>query len=142
MKPISSLASVLGIAFVLGAPGAAFAQTDFLTAKKLTCTPDRMARCDEAGKCEFRDAGERDKKQPLVIDFETKKANIRDGEKEKPFGVVLEDKVEGETRKLAIGQSEKAERAEALEFTLEKTGKMTGTREKGRIKMEVTCTAS
>jgi hypothetical protein len=114
------------------------AQTDFLTAAKIACAPERMTRCKEPGvECVTREAGERDKAQLLVLDFAGKKALLsRDGE-ERPFGDVMEDRVDGAVRRIVVARPQNPQ--ETLSLTLRKDGKMDGVRDSGRIKMEVTC---
>jgi len=132
---------LLAGSIALAAAPAALAQTDFLTAKKLSCAPDRMHRCKAPGQeCESRDASASDKQQPLILDFEAKKVAMQRGGETRPFGLVLEDKVEGDTRKVKIGRGDDPNTKETLDFVLAKDGKMVGTRDEGKIKMETTCT--
>jgi len=131
---------LLALPLAIGVPAAALAQTDFLTIKKIACAPDRMTRCKSVGvECESKDASPSDKAQLLVIDFENKKVAMRRKAEERPFGLVLEDKVAGDVRTVVLGRGDKPDTKDTLAFTLRKDGKMDGTREEGRIKMETTC---
>ena len=135
------LSLLLAGSIALAAAPAALAQTDFLTAKKLSCAPDRMTRCKAPGQeCETREASASDKQQPLVIDFEAKKVSMQRGGESRDFGLVLEDKVEGDTRKVKLGRGDDPNTKETLEFVLGKDGKMLGVRDEGKIKFEATCT--
>lgn len=122
---IRSLAAAAILSLAL--PGAAVAETtDFLTVKKVVCSPDRVTRCKSAGvECESKDATPRDKANLLVIDFGAKKVFTRRENDEKPFGIVL-------------GRSAE-DTKNTLVFHLTKDGKMSGTRNEGLIKMEATC---
>lgn len=133
-SPLAFVAAIAVVAPVMAQT------TDFMTAPKISCVPDRMTRCKSPGvECETRETSERDRAQPLVIDFAAKKAFIsRDG-KESAFADVTEDKVEGEARRVVLAPGQEARNA--LVFLLQKSGKMEGTREEGRIKMETTCKA-
>jgi hypothetical protein len=100
-----------------------------------------MTRCKaDGGECETRDASPRDKAQLLVIDFAAKEAFMRRDGKERLFGEVAEDKVEGEVRNIVIARGG-GETKRMAPFRLAKDGKMVGTRDDGRIKMEITCKA-
>ena len=134
--------SIFAVAAALAVAAPALAQdVDFMTAKKISCVPDRLTRCKAPGvECETRETSASDKAQPLVIDFVAKKSFIlRDGQ-ERAFGDVTEDKVEADGRRIVLSPGQEARNA--LTFILLKTGKMDGTREEGRIKMETTCKAA
>lgn len=131
---------LFALPLTIGVSAAAFAQTDFLTIKKIACAPDRLTRCKSAGvECETKDASPGDKARPLVIDFESKKVAMRRDGEDRPFGLVLADKVEGDVRNVVIGRGDKPDAQDTLTFTLRKDGKMDGTRNDGRNKMETTC---
>lgn len=139
MKPhvFAPLGLVLGLAFP---PWAAAQQTDFLTAKKIACVPERVTRCKSPGlECESKDASARDKTEVLIVDFESKKASVRRGTEERAIGAVLEDKVEGDARTVVIGETQPDGQKRSLSLSLKKSGKMEGSRDEGRIKMETTC---
>lgn len=137
------LSLLLAGSIALAAAPSAFAQTDFLTVKKISCVPEKMTRCQSPGKdCESRDASASDKQQPLIIDFESKKVSMRRGGETREFGVVADDKVEGDTRKVKLRQGTDPATKDTLDFTLGKDGKMLGTREEGKITFEATCSAS
>lgn len=132
-------AASFAAALALAAPAAA--QSDFTTAGKMICVPDRGARCED-GKCEWRNASERDRARPLIVDFAAKEAFVpRDGKNEK-IGIVLEDAVKEGVRRVVVSQSEKREANKTMEFAVDKAGKMTGSRSAGRIRFEATCKQS
>ncbi|MCW5772851.1 MAG: hypothetical protein KIT16_14500 [Rhodospirillaceae bacterium] len=137
-RSLAAAAALLSLAL----PDAAFAETtDFLTVKKISCSPDRVTRCKAVGvECETKDATPRDKGNLLVVDFAGKKVFSRRNGEDKPFGVVLEDKVNGDGRDFVLGRSAE-DTKNTLIFRLMKDGKMTGTRNEGKIKMEATCKA-
>ncbi|MBI1831331.1 MAG: hypothetical protein HYR84_07775, partial [Planctomycetes bacterium] len=70
--------AALGLATALALPQPALGQSDVLTARKLVCTPDKITRCKSAGvECETKEATARDKTQPLIFDFDSKKGLMR-----------------------------------------------------------------
>jgi len=130
--------AALGLAAALALPQPASAQADVLTAKKLVCTPDKVTRCKSAGvECETKEASARDKTQPLIFDFESKKGVMRRDGNERPVGDISDDKVEGEVRTLTLGGGGQT----PLAFRIKKDGKTEGARTDGTLKMEITCTA-
>lgn len=139
----SLLAAALGGALTLAVPAASVAQpADFLTAKKVACAPERMTRCKSPGvECETREASAGDKRQLLVIDFAAKKAFMRRESGERPFGDVAEDTIAGEVRTIALVRGA-GERKSTQIYRLRKDGKMESTRNEGRLKLEITCTAA
>jgi hypothetical protein len=117
---------------------AAAQQANFLAAGKIECVLERLTQCKAPGvECESREPSARDKGETLVIDFTSKKAFNRRDDQERPFRDVVEDKVEGDVRKIALARGG-GERDFA--FQLVKDGKMTGTRGRSRWTLELRCT--
>jgi hypothetical protein len=133
MKPF--IPAAFGLAAVLALPQLAAAQADVLTAKKLACTPERIARCETADTCEFKAASDRDKTQPLVFDFEGKKASMRREGNERPVGDLTDDKVDGDVRVVVLGGGGQT----PITFRIAKDGKAVGTRADNKLKMEIAC---
>ena len=133
MKP---LAIVSALALVAAAPHAASAQGDFLTAKKVSCTPVQMLECDAQNQCKGTPVTEKDKTEILVLDFGAKKGSIRIGGETKPFGDVTEEKVEGESRTFLLGES-----GSTVKGTLDKAGKLTLFLGGPQSRAEATCVA-
>jgi hypothetical protein len=133
MKPL--IPAAFGLAAVLAFPQFAAAQADVLTAKKLACTPERIARCETADTCEFKPASDRDKTQPLVFDFGGKKASMRREGSERPVGDLTDDKVEGDVRVVVLGGGGQT----PITFRIAKDGKAVGTRADNKLKMEIAC---
>lgn len=123
MKTIST--AVLALAAGLAFAGPAAADTDFMTAPKVACTPDSVTRCEAADKCTTKPASASDKAEVLVIDFAGKKAAIRKGGETKDFGDVVQDEVAGDVRKIAVTELGKNGQGDRLAMTLSKTGKLT-----------------
>ena len=139
MKPYVFAPLALALGFALP-PVAAAQQADFLTVTKIACVPERVTRCKSPGvECKSEIPTAREKTEMLIIDFAAKTVAIRRGAEEKALGLVLDDKVEGEVRMVVIGEGQSGDRKRALIFSLAKSGKMEGTRDEGRIKMETTC---
>ena len=131
-------AAAFGFAAAFALPQPASAQADALTAKKLTCLPERVTRCKSAGvECETKEATERDKTQPLIFDLGAKKGIMRRNGEERPVGDILEDKVEGDVRVIVLGGGGQT----PITFRVKKDGKTEGARADGQLKMDVACTA-
>jgi hypothetical protein len=142
MQRLPTILPVIALAAVAAAPSAYADQPDLTKADRVICTPARMARCKTDGSCTWRNANARQKAQPLVIDFKTRKAVVRYQNKERPFGIVVEDKTDGDARRIVISRDAKRDPVRTIVFTLNKAGKLTGTRLQGRVKIEATCAAS
>ena len=137
------VSAALGAAFAAAlafAPQAA-AQTDFLTAGKIACTPESVTRCSEPGKCTTRAASAGDKNETLIVDFAGKKISIRKGGDAKPFADLAEDQVSGEVRRFVLDKSGGKGSGPKLEATLTKAGKLTLLVGKVGGKAEATCVA-
>jgi len=139
-KLVAAAAVVLGLA----SPQAAQAEADLLTAKKFSCAPDRVTRCSAENKCETKDATERDKTQLLLIDAEAKQASMRREGQERPAAAaragVVEDKTEGDVRKIVLRESGEGSRQRVMTLTLTRAGKLTMSSDEGRQRAEATCT--
>ena len=136
MKP--QLIAAFGLAFGIALPQAAAQTADFLTVKKIACTPDRITRCTAPDKCESKDATMQDKLEVLIIDFAAKKASVRKSGDTKEFGDVVDEKVDGDVRKFSV----KAGGAgEALAISLTKEGKLTLLLDGDKHRAEATCAA-
>jgi hypothetical protein len=136
------LQSFLVAGLVLGVtlPHAAVAQTDFMTAKKLSCLPDRLTRCSADNKCESKDATARDKTQPLILDAENKTAVVRRGSEERPFGTIVDDKVEGDVRKMTLREpGDDDSKQPGFTLTITREGKLTMASADNRMRAEATC---
>jgi len=134
---MKSLAIVSALALIAAAPQAALAQADFLTAKKIACTPVQTLECAD-GKCKATPVSEKDKAEVLVVDFTTKKSAVRTAGVSKDFGEIGEDKVEGSVRTFQLGESKDS----MIKVTLDKAGKLTlfmGTEGKQELRAEATC---
>ena len=112
-----------GLALAAAASSPAFAQTDFLKLPKVACAPESVTRCSN-GQCTTKAATPKDKSDVLVIDFAGKKASVRRGGEAKPFADIVDEKVEGEERRFALGQPGKAGAGDELNATLTKAGKL------------------
>lgn len=136
LRPHLIAGALLGIAL----PQMAAAQSDALTAKKLSCVPDKFTRCAADNKCETREATERDKAQPLVIDTETKQVVVRREDKqERAFGTIVDDKVAGDVRTLTLREAGDTTKPPSLTLTITRAGKLTMTSDQGRRRAEATC---
>ena len=127
----------LGLALALPQLAAAQA-TNFLTATKIGCAPDKVTRCSSDDKCESRDASAKDKAEVLVIDFAEKKAGVRSGDKVQPFGTIVGDQVTGEERRFSIQAG--TDTSKAIAITLSRSGKLTLLLDGNRHRAEATCT--
>ncbi len=141
MKPIltAALGAAFAVAAALALPQPAAAQTDFLTVKKVACTPDSVTRCTAADKCETRPASARDKSELLVIDFATKKISVRKGGEVKDFGEVVEETVSGDVRSFGMTEAGKGGQGEKVGMRLTKAGKLTLLMGGNGNKAEATC---
>lgn len=106
------------------APPPALAQA----AQKLACAPVTVTRCDEAGKCETREATAREKEDVLTLDFAAGKATMRRGERERPLGDIADMKEQDGKRSFVIRSGER----DRVELTLDAAGKLEGKRDGGR----------
>ncbi len=136
------LLPVIALAAVAVAPAARAEQADLTKVDAVTCTPDRIARCKQDGTCQWRDATARNKQELLVIDFKAKTASFRYKEQNRGGGVILDDKTEGDARRFVISKDKSRNPRTTMELSLDKAGKLTGTRNAGRVKFEGTCKAS
>ncbi len=127
---------VSAAALAAAAPHAALAQADFLTAKKVACTPVQMVECDAQNQCKATPVTEKDKTEILVLDFAAKKGAIRVGSEAKPFGDVAGDKVEGGMRSFELGES-----GNMIKATLDKAGKLVLYVGGNQSRAEATCVA-
>jgi len=131
---------IAGMLLGLALPQMAAAQTDPLTAKKLSCIPDKFTRCSADNKCETREASARDKTQPLIIDTETKQAAVRrENNQERAFGTIIDDKVAGDVRTITLREAGNATNPASLTLTITRAGKLTMTGADGRGRAEATC---
>jgi hypothetical protein len=119
--PAAPLAFALGLA--LGSP--ALAQSNFLTAPKIGCTPDTVTRCSAADKCETRPASDKDKNEVLVLDFSAKKASIRAPDKTQEFGEIAGDQVADGERRFSIRPAGATDDSRAVKIMLKGDGKLT-----------------
>ncbi|HEY7610826.1 MAG TPA: hypothetical protein VIF14_16475 [Alphaproteobacteria bacterium] len=139
MKPQLSAALGLVLAVALAQPAAA--QTDFMKAPKIACTPDSVTRCEAANKCTTRPASPGDKSEVLVIDFAGKKASVRKGGETKDFADIVQDEVSGDVRRIAVTEIGKSGQGDKLSMTLSKSGKLTLDIGGNGNKAEATCIA-
>ncbi len=120
--------------------GAVAAQgTDFRTASRIVCTPERVTECKAAGDCKVTPANARDKLEVLTVDFRSKDVLLRDQGKDKKFAVVDSDTVEGDVRRVTIRQG--GADGQKRNFTLDRSGTLTFTEQDGRLKSEALCKA-
>jgi hypothetical protein len=137
-----TLSAALAFAAALAAlPQLAAAQTDFATAAKVACVPDKVTRCSEPGKCTTRDASPKDKGQVLVIDFAGKSVAMKRGEQAREIGKVTEDKVEGGVRTIVMKEGE-GPNGRTAHMKLGKDGKLSIDFGGAGNKAEATCTAA
>ncbi len=142
MKLISTLIPAALIALAATPALAETTAVDVTKADSITCAPDRMARCKSETECSWKTANEKDKEQLLVVDFKAKTASFMHQGKTRGGGLVLEDKMNGEARSFVISKDATRKPRTTMEMTVDKTGKLTGTRNAGKIKIEATCKAS
>jgi hypothetical protein len=135
------LSAALALLAAVALPDAARAETDFATAGKVQCVPDKVTRCSEPGKCTTRDASASDKAQVLVIDFAGKSVSMRRGEESRPIGQVTEDKVEGGVRLIVMSEQQGAN-GRTARMKLAKDGKLSIDFGGGGGSAEATCTAA
>lgn len=139
MKHLSTALFGLALCFLLSTLGAA--QTaNFLAVAKIACTPEKITRCTSDDKCESRDASAKDKSEVLVIDFAGKKASVRSGGKQEPFGDIDGDEVTGEERRFSVREPGAADDSKAVKMTLSRSGKLTILIDGNRHRAEATCT--
>lgn len=141
MEPVVRVipSAILSLAAAFAVSTAAAAETDFLAVKKVSCTPDTITRCDAEKKCTTRPASARDKSEALVVDFAAKTASVRKEGKLQLFADVIEDKVEGEQRRLVMTEAGKSGAGDKLEATLSKSGKLTLAVGRNGGKAEASC---
>lgn len=141
MTLLRTIVPAAALAALAAAPALA-AEVDVTKAESITCAPDRIARCKKDGDCEWKSASARDKEQLLVVDFKAKTASFMFKGKRRGGGLVLEDKMNGGSRAFVISKDETRNPRTTMELAIDKAGKMTGTRNAGRVKIEATCKAS
>lgn len=141
MTPSPKLVSLVALAALAGASAAQAADADPTKAGRVVCTPERMARCRTADNCEWKNASARDKTRPLVIDFGAGKAFVRSGGKDRPYGDIVNDRTDGDARRFGIRLGTGGSRQVVLEMSLDRTGKLTGSRPPV-LRIEAKCTAS
>ena len=131
---------IAGVLLGIALPQLAAAQSDPLTAKKLSCVPDKFTRCAADDKCETREASARDKAQPLIIDTETKAVVVRrENNQERAFGTIVDDKVAGEVRTLTLREPGDPNKPASITLAITRAGKLTMTSNEGRRRAEATC---
>ena len=114
------LAAIAAAALAADALPAAARTGGLLAAASVVCTPERVTRCDAAGKCTSRDAIARDRQDLLVIDFAAKEAFERNGGKRSKVGPVIEDRVESGVRRFGIRDG-----SEVTQMSLTADGELT-----------------
>jgi hypothetical protein len=127
------------LTFVLVLPAAAEAQ-NFLTVRRVSCTPISVTDCKTASECRTRAATERDKALLMVIDFAQKRAFARQDGKDEAVGPVLDERIEGGLRRFAIREGD-ASRPPSLALTLAPGGKLLGEARDGKHRFEAACSA-
>jgi hypothetical protein len=147
MKPHLPLLSALLLTVAIVPPLPAGA-TEVHKLGKVICSPERMTRCDEQGKCEAREATDRDRRQLLILDFAGKKAIERreDAEKadarEREIGVITEDAIAGNVRTVVVRRAKAdADAPPVISATLDGAGKLLGESRRGRQRFEAICKA-
>ncbi len=128
-----------GLALAAAASQPAFAQTDFLKAPKVACSPESVTRCSN-GKCTTKTATAKDKSDILVIDFAGKKASVRRGSDAKPFADIVDETLEGENRRFALAEPGKPNGGDKLSATLTKAGRLLLAISTDGSKAEAVCT--
>lgn len=143
MKFINTLIPAAALIALAGAP--ALAETtpaNVTTADAITCIPERMARCKSESECSWTTASEQAKEQILVVDFKAKTASFMHKGKKRGGGVVFDDKFEGEARSFVISKDATRPSHSTMKMTVDKAGKLTGSRNAGKIKIEAACKTS
>ena len=131
---------IAGALLGITVPQMAAAQSDPLTAKKLSCVPDKFTRCAADNKCETREASERDKATPLIIDAETKQVVVRrEDRQDRAFGTIVDDKVAGDVRTMSLREPGDPNKPASITLTITRAGKLTMTSDQGRRRAEATC---
>src|SRR5689334_12087035 len=105
MTSLSRAVLLAAAALFCAAP--ALAQSDLLTAPKVSCTIVSVTECTGPGKCTTESAGEEAKAAPLIIDFAAKTVSQKKEGKLEKLADVLEDKAGGATRNLVLGDAAK-----------------------------------
>jgi hypothetical protein len=128
-----------GVLLGLALPRMAAAQSDPLTARKLSCVPDMFWRCAPDGTCGGKEADFRDREQPLIIDTETKQAivHLHDGDRE--LGTIVDDKIAAEVRIMTLREPGDANREPTLMINITRNGKLLVVSYDTRMRVEGRC---
>ena len=110
--------------------------------QKYTCVPHEMVRCGADGKCETRQAGERDKRNTMVLDFAARRASVMEGDKEDAAGDIVDLKVESGTRRFVLRRIGGSGNDPPIAMTLDATGLLSWSRDDGRVRLTARCTAA
>jgi hypothetical protein len=138
MKSLSR--AVLLAAAGFGFAATATAQANLLTAPKVACTAVSATTCTGPGKCTTEPASAQDKTEILVVDFAGKVASMRKAGKLEKFADIVDDKVSGDVRTIALGEAGKSD-GDKLMATLGKDGKFVLALDKDGSKAEASCVA-
>lgn len=131
---------IAGVLLGVALPQMAAAQSDLLTARKLSCVPDKFTRCAADDKCETREASARDKATPLIIDAETKQVVVRrEDRQDRAFGTIVDDKVAGDVRTMSLRETGDPNKPASITLTITRAGRLTMSSDQGRRRAEATC---